>query len=223
MWLVVTARRLDSSIMWLLDLMSPKKYDTVLEAVRQLCGYSSSSNKYRIPSLALKLGHSLKKCCNIMICNCVKRDDKVKRKQLEAFHFLCEKEWTAEVSSAALSTLSTAQMNKPQLLPLTVSIQKLNNYLNQERTRLQEQLQSSTSVESWYELAKVTLTATILFNRKRAGEAERMLLTDYYKRNVNQLEANDIALCLSDTEKLLCKMMSRIEVRENVAERYLLS
>jgi len=127
--------------------------------------------------------------------------------------FLCEKEWTAEVSSAALSTLTSEKMNKPQLLPLTEDIQKLNDYLRKESVRLHELLKTSPSSDCWSELAKVTLAATVLFNRRRGGEAERMGRTEYSQRNTNPLAVQNIAKCLTDTERLLCKMLSRVEIR----------
>jgi hypothetical protein len=210
---LVTARRLDSSVIWLADCMVPGKFDCVIAAVRTLCGHTSSLNTFKTPSLALKIGHSLKKCASIAICECIKLNNEERRKQLEAFQYLCKKEWTAEVSSAALSTLSAAHMNKPMLFPLAEDIQKLNGFLNSESARLQSELQSSPSSETWSELAKVTLTATVLFNRRRGGEAERMLVKDYMSRNKNPLASTVIAACLSETEKVLCRLMTRVEIR----------
>ena len=65
------------------------------------------ANKYKTPSLALKLGHSLKKCCAVAICSSIKANDGEKRQSLEDFMYLCDKTWSTEVSSVNLSTLTS--------------------------------------------------------------------------------------------------------------------
>jgi hypothetical protein len=117
--LVMVVRNLDSSVTWLADCLHPSKFDVVVKAGRQVCGFSNDTNKYAIPSLALKLGHALKKCCAIATCASIKDCDDDKRKASDDFKYLCDKEWTTQVSSAAMSTLASAKMNKSYLLPLT--------------------------------------------------------------------------------------------------------
>jgi len=53
----------------------------------------------------------------------------------------------------------------------------------------------------------------ILFNHRRAGEAERLLLSEYNKRTTDNLSVTDIADSLSEVERVLCRTMSRVEIR----------
>jgi len=212
--LLVAAREHDQNVTWLADLLCPGKFDGVVRAVKSLCGFSDESKQYNIPSLALKIGHSLKKCCAIIICASIKHCDEQKRKSADDFMYLCEKEWTVEIASAAISTLTAMKMNKPQLLPFTEDIQKLNSFLIGEADRCVNELKSDKNVvDNWQDLAKVTLAAIIVFNRKRAGEAERMLLDDYNARDVNPLANKDILNSLTEVEKVLCQRMTRVEIR----------
>jgi hypothetical protein len=197
---VSDVRTTDASLAWLADCMCLQKFEVVLKTVRALCGYSDDSKKYKNPSLALKLDHSIKKCCTIAICNSVKMGDSEKRTLLEDFMFLCDKEWSIEVSSAALSTLTVEKMNKPQMIPLTQDIQKLNRFLQDEAAKYSKQLQAGARSEYWQALTKVTLVGTVLFNRKRGGEAERLLMADYMKKNKNPLENEDIISQVNEHE-----------------------
>ena len=210
---VAAVRKIDSTITWLDDCLYPNKFDTVVDAVRKLCGFCEENNKYQNPSLALKLGHSLKKCGSIVICACLKEGNEERRKTLKNFIYLCDKEWSVEVSSSALSTLATSKMNKPQLIPLTEDIQKLHTYLSEESKKLLRALECSVDAVSWQALAKVTLVRTLLFNRRRAGEAERLLLTDYNQRNQDPVAGKDVADALSEIERIFCRTMSRVEIR----------
>ena len=211
--LVITVRKIDPSVTWLADCLIPAKFDTVVRAVRELCGFVEGTNKYKTPSLALKLGHSLKKCCAIAACSSIKANDVEKRQLLDNFMYLCEKEWSTEVSSAALSTLTAEKMNKPQRLPLTGDIKKINELIANESKQWQEQLETAVSANAWQALAKVTLAGVVLFNRRRAGEAERLLLSEYNQRNRNVLAVEDVAESLSDSERVLCATMARVEIR----------
>jgi len=71
----------------------------LVKAVQEQCGFTEEVNRYKTPSLAMKLGHSLKKCCAIGICNSIKENDAAKRQTLEDFMYLCDKEWSTTVSS----------------------------------------------------------------------------------------------------------------------------
>ena len=124
-------------------------------------------------SLALKVGHSLKKCCTILTCDSTEKANEERWKSADDFLYLCDKEWCSEVSSAAHSTLTTKRMNNPQLLPLTEDIQKLNSFMTEEIDTCTKALKSDVRVSF------TTLAGIIVFNRKRAAEAERMLTTEY--------------------------------------------
>lgn len=53
------------------DLVLPSNFPHVLQAVRAVAGYDLESNIFKIPSLALKLGHSLAKVAGIVQCNAI--------------------------------------------------------------------------------------------------------------------------------------------------------
>jgi len=104
-------------------------------------------------------------------------------------------------------------MNNPQLIPLTSDIHKLNQYIAAESKKCQAQLESDTDAKSWLTLAMVTLVSIILFNRRRAGETEQLLLDEYNKRSTDNLSVKDIADSLSEVERVLCRTMSSVEIR----------
>jgi len=103
-------------------------------------------------------------------------------------------------------------MNKPQMIPLTSDIQKLNQYIAAESKKWQAQLESDTDAECWQTLAKVTLVSIILFNRRRAGETERLLLHEDNKRSTYNLSVKDIADSLLEVERVLCQTISRVQI-----------
>lgn len=211
--LLEVIRTKDESLVSLEECLSPEHFPIIVKSVRELCGLSESKNQFAIPSLALKLGHSLKKCAMLVKSTCIMSGDDSKRKKVDDFFSLCELEWTDEISSTALSNLKTAQMNRPQTLPLTADLQKLNECLNNDIIESSRLLCETVETSSWYTLAESTLAKLIIFNRKRSGEAERLLVDTYVGRATQAAPIEDIENALSPCEKVMCSTFTRIEIR----------
>ena len=98
------------------------------------------------------------------------------QKQADNFNQLCETDWSSYVSSGALTTLHVKKRNKTQSLPLTEDIKRLSSHLAHKRKVFLDELKSTPTVDNWHNLAKVSLANIILFNRRRSGEASRVLV-----------------------------------------------
>jgi len=51
--LLAAVRETDSSVTWAADCLCPNKFDTVVRAVKNLCGFNETSNRYNISSRLL--------------------------------------------------------------------------------------------------------------------------------------------------------------------------
>ncbi|XP_070403971.1 uncharacterized protein [Nothobranchius furzeri] len=210
--LVLIARNLDKDIVFLKDLICPGKFNTVLEAVKQMTGFNELSNRFSVPSTALKLRHSLVKVSYILQGEALRQQDDDLKSKAEQFIKLIELEWTTHVSSNALKTLYQKKWNSPQILPLSGDIKKLQDYLKCLEVVHKKNLSDQPSQKSWSELSQITLTQLILFNRRREGEVSRMELNTYLQRNKHNMH-DDILESLSPFEKKLCENLIRVEVR----------
>ena len=52
-----------------IDFFLPTNFWHVVNAVKMVCAWSKQSSSFKIPSLALKLGHSLTKIADIAECD----------------------------------------------------------------------------------------------------------------------------------------------------------
>lgn len=193
------------------DAVKPNNFYKIISAVKSVAGYDGQKNSYRAPSLALKLGHSLKKIGDIILCRAISAEDESIIKAAERFTKLCTKEWAGQVSHSALATLSKTKFNKPSTIPFTEDVQLLHKYLEKTMARAVEDLKVNASPQTFAELAKVILTQIILFNRRRAGEVSKMTLNSFKNRDQSELNP-DIATCLSPLERKLTKHFSRVEI-----------
>ena len=140
--------------------------------------------------------------------------DDALRDRCTSFHELCDTEWESYVSSGARATLEERKWNKPHRLPLTEDVRRLTEHLNDERRACLRALCRNPSTERWHALASVSLANVIMFNRRRSGEASRMLVSDFSNAaNIDTVPADDVLEALSALEKKLLANFVRVEVR----------
>ncbi|XP_030251292.1 uncharacterized protein LOC115568284 isoform X4 [Sparus aurata] len=193
------------------DAVKPNNFYKIIGAVKTVAGYDEEKHSYSTPSLALKLGHSLKKIGDIILCRAISAEDEILIKAAERFTKLCTKEWAGQVSHTALATLSKSKFNKPSTIPFTEDVQLLHKYLEEKSAGAVENLKEHQSPQAYAELARVTLAQIILFNRRRAGEVSKMTLESFKKRDQTELHG-DLAASLSPVEQKLARHFSRVEI-----------
>ncbi|XP_074544700.1 uncharacterized protein LOC141804256 [Halichoeres trimaculatus] len=194
------------------DFFLPANFCHVVTAVKMVCGWSEDTSSFKIPSLALKLGHSLTKIADIAEVDARMAENKKALENVVTFRTLKEKKWDEWVSSHALRNLRESKWNKPLLIPYCEDVVKLHNHIDAERSKCQSSLKNEPNKSNWLRLAKLTLCEVIVFNQRREGEVSKMSLNDFMLRNTFASNP-DLDLALSDVEKKLCKYFERVEIR----------
>ena len=205
--------RQSTTIKCLSDCLIPEYFDSVVKAVRSICGFDEQTHVYKTPSLALKIGHSLKECVRIEInvCAVIGSSADEKKQKFKQFLSLCDNEWGHEVSSHALRSLHQRKFNKPTVLPLAEDVKVLHSYLTAKASMCMESLSREPTVACWSDLCQITLAQVVAFNRRRGGEAERMLLSAYCSDSIENVN-EDVSACLSRVEVALCKEFRIVHV-----------
>lgn len=196
------------------DFICPEKFKDVVTAVKRVAAYSHNTNQYGTPTLALKLGHSLIRCCILLKAKAIEIGDTVLKEKTEAYHQLHTILWDQEVTCNASRTLHEMKKNTTKTIPLTEDVTKLSKHLADQTDMLCQKISDKAEVskETWERLCEVTLASIILFNRRRQGEASKMKLHDYNKGVEADTHNEDVLKELSPFEKQLCKIMSRVEI-----------
>ena len=197
------------------DALDPKQFKDLVSSVHKICGFCCDTTTYSSPSLALKLGHTLKKCAVMLILEALQTTSKEREENSTAFIRLYDIEWADQISSKALKTLHDMGLNKVTILPLADDIAKITHCLSEKAAEATKQLQLSKSDAcshtAWCTLSEVTLAQVILFNRHELGEVSKMT-TDDCKKASNGDVHSDMMEHLSELEKRLCNMLTRVQV-----------
>lgn len=201
----------------LLDCLDPKNYDIVIQAVKNLCMLELTPTDrptLKIPSLALKIGHALRKCAALQRGSYLREGNINGDRMMTSFLSLMEIEWENRVSSAALNTIRRAKLTKQDLLPLTSDLKKLNDYLDKSiENDITELIEDPSNPTIWLRLSKLALSRIMIFNKKRSGEIAKMKITNYTeRRNWEGENSEEIKSTLSDLEKRLMQSMTLVYI-----------
>ncbi|XP_067268768.1 uncharacterized protein [Pseudorasbora parva] len=209
--MLVCARKL-GNLQSIKDFFTPSNFYHCITAVKYTAGFRDEDEVFTVPSLALKLGHNLKKMSDIAECEAMIAGEENDVKNAKIFKQMYATKWNECVSASALKTLNEAKWNSPELLPFTEDVKKMHMHLSNQTKLYQEKLKLEKSQKNWSNLAQITLCEVILFNRRRAGEVSKMRLNSYLLRNTSVLHS-DVADALSEVEQKLCQHFQRIEIR----------
>ena len=207
--LLHACRDMNASINTLEDCIQPTLFKDVVKAVKTVAGYDETSGRYKTPSLALKLGHCLKRCASILKSRAIQSpaaDADILRKKATDFHELCAIEWAEKVSGAALTTLEQRKWHKPAVLPLSSDVKKVHCLTDKKVTESRATLENAEVADvkkaAYSTMCRGLRCQVVMFNRRRSGEVGRMSTDDFMKRT-HQLN-DEITAGLSKWEKKLC-------------------
>ncbi|XP_022111106.1 uncharacterized protein LOC110990416 [Acanthaster planci] len=178
----------------------------IVKAVHDIAGFREDKQLYDVPSLALKIGYSVKKCALVLKGIALESGQKHKATCAEEFLQLCELKWKDLVSTHAHRTLYQGKCNKVAILPTNADVVHLSLFLHEAGNRELQLLQGARGRQIrpvWQKLNEVSLCYLIMFNRRRQGEISKMKLEDFHKHSTTKLEGECL---LSDLECQLCKM-----------------
>lgn len=100
-------------------------FDEVVKATKEVCKLQPGMKVKSIPSLALKIGHSVKKIIAIVMNESIRNGDTESRKNAKLYLQLHITEWSREISKYALDALTVKK--KAKALPLTSDLQVIAN------------------------------------------------------------------------------------------------
>jgi hypothetical protein len=105
----------------LIDVMEPTKgFDKAIVSVRKLCNFQRSKEQ-SVPSLALKIGHSLKKCAGIIRNKAIRENQPEVENRMKQYLKLHTSEWGSLITRYALDALEIKRTTA--VLPVTEDLQ----------------------------------------------------------------------------------------------------
>lgn len=200
-------------------LFTPRYFEISFQAVNMLAGFDLSGT-YKSPKTALQMIQFLKICCGILKNHYIMTEkSKKRRKRVLEFQGLLEVEAAGRINKPAHKNLVNNSRQKIvqtlKKLPASNDIEKFKGYLfKTAKTKFQELKEYGFKFEFWKELAEVVLLYLVVYNKKRSGESNRILTTDF--ENLQQLSNTalpEIYDGLTEAEKAEARSFYKIIIR----------
>lgn len=213
--LLLILRSLNPELQHLQEFLVPQQYKTIVTAAKELSGYNEEANTYTYPSIALKLGHSIIQCADIVESQLIiQNESEDKIQQVKHFTTVFHKEWKFSISSNACQDMSKKKFNKVVVLPDAKDITLLNNFLADQLKEVMNLIEQKKEInqDNYKTLCQTVLSQIILLNRRRSGEVERIKIQDYLNRDKKKAQ-EEISKSLTTIEYKLTNSFVRFEIR----------
>lgn len=187
-------REIDNTVEDFTSIYEPTRYDLCVKAVNNLAQFDETTWTYKIPSIASSLGTLIKQVGQILRSMCIIKQKFNNQVIVENFLKLFEEDYPVSVNKIVHETQGHRTRQKNVVLPSMDDIKILNTYLKEERIKALKSLkENGFSMQAWRLLSEATLVSTMIFNRRRAGELERMLIENLKtSTTISKEEAPDL-------------------------------
>ncbi|XP_050059864.1 uncharacterized protein LOC126551137 [Aphis gossypii] len=215
---LISVRSLIPEIHSLQECLTPKYFDISIKSAKQVAQYNDKTDSFGSPSVVLKIGQSLKQCCEIGEFILLKESDGLcmysnEKNALNSIKYMIEKQWSFEISTNATKDIYQKKWNKPAILPLTSDIKLFRDYIvNVEKDSYEKLKLNHNNLQAYRELQESILAQIVLLNRRRSGEVQRILL-DIYNNSFSEISQEEVLNALSPVELELTKSFKRIVIR----------
>lgn len=174
------------------DAIHPSDSVKMVEAIEKLARGSSDKNftdDLTYPTLAQNLRTLVVAVCESFKNSLVKEDKLTMSVRVQNYIDCFSRDFRTRLSRLCQESHSSQRRHKDTSLPSQEDICKLYNYLKNKRMELCKSLKNTFSEKTYLELQKVTLCSLQVYNRRRPGDVERILLEDY--TTMKQLNTED--------------------------------
>lgn len=168
--------KLEPDIKELKEIFRPQYFDSCIVAVRATANWDSQIMGFKTTAVAQNITSLIKKCAKKQRAELIKEQNEDLKIQLENFLLLWEEETPTLINKKALEDQNNKKRDKKIVMPTKDDIRKLYVYLKALMEKSMKTLMKGFCMSAWTELVKPTLILIQIFNRRRAGEIERLTI-----------------------------------------------
>lgn len=210
----LTIKEINENISDFASIFQPGYYDDVIKAVKICANYNSESQIFQTPYNATTLGTMIKKCARIQAAEFIKRKNFDGKKALDDFMVLFDDDFSVTINKKVAEDRANKSRTKQIILPSKSDIQKLHIYSKNICEKAIKILQKRFNLNAWTKLTEGTLILLQLFNRRRAGELERLTIENYKNQEtIDSVVSTDIFDNISEDSQKQAKQFIRLTIR----------
>lgn len=214
-----TSKSIATDISDMASLFHVKHCNTVVDAIRTMGKFDGDTKLFGSPGTASTTVTLINSIGDMLLTEYMKMDDPEKERDVERFLKVFKRDVKSKISKlVAVSTLDKKRQKEDEdIIPTTADVLKFAKYLDLEREACFSRLVQQYSYDDWLRLSNLTLVSILVYNRRRAGEMQNILLSDFERRKII---ADQSEMILSQiTEATQRNIKSRLNVRNKLGKK----
>lgn len=195
------------------SLYHPKLYKQVIEAIKVVGKFNSVTNEFGAPATSASAVTLVKQIGSVLKCEYIEAEDCIHVKKTEDFLYLMESQFTSVISKRVKESQQQKRREKNHKIPSKNDVRLLSAFLNSERKTCFDGITANFSTENWVKLLELTLASIIVFNRRRVGEAQNILTSNFLRRESIETSNEELFGSLSEEAKKVARRYTRMKIR----------
>lgn len=207
-------KRLVPEITDLAALYHPKHFDRAVEAIQAIGRFDPDENEYGAPATASACVTAIKQIGLMLKTEYIKRDDQESQRLTQNFLTVFNNEIHNVINKTVNENQSASRRRKIIKLPSLDDLKLLNRFMESESNECYNDLSVSFDYPKWVYLSKLTMVSILIYNRKRVGDMENIIVEDFECREgTNEWSNQQLFASLSKEAQEIAIQYSRMRVR----------
>lgn len=191
--------------------------NTIVEAIRNMGNFDPKTKRFGSPGTAATTVTLVNAIGELLNVEAMKMRDLEKAGEVERFLHVFKKDVRTKINKLVAITKAENRRHKDDNIPTTADVNKFGKYLDLEREACFSQLVQEYSYVVWLKLSQLTMVTILIYNRRRVGELQNLLIEDFEKR---EIVADQCAMLLNSiTDAAKRKIKSRVIVRNKLGKK----
>ena len=184
------------------DLITPQCFDLVVSSTKSM----AFEGEKTAVSLGKYVGNLLGHMINIKEGHALRCNDDKRCSDANKFRKMYQAEWNYRVNAIGFKKANKIKRTKTKVIPLTEDLVKLRNFMVGEMAKKTTSLTQSHGIGDWKDLAVITLSRLILFNKRRRAEVIDLTVEDYLGRPCwKETQLGELQMAMSTADRLLAE------------------
>lgn len=212
--LLFEIRKIDPNVTDYASIYHVERYNSMVAAIKAIGRFDPETNEFGAPAMASFAVTFMKHIGKYLSAEYIRLRDRENKTETEDFLAYMATDIDISINKLVTETQSRMRRQKQQNIPTMDDVKQLLRYINTERNACIEELTKGYSDKNWFKLGELIMAWIIVFNRRRVGEVQNILIEEFLGRESIDDESNkEMMAALSDESKSVARKFKRMKIR----------
>lgn len=212
--LLVEIKKIDRSINDFASIYHVEHYNPLVAAIKTIGRFNPETLEFGAPAMASFAVTFVKEIGRYLKNEYIRLRDRENKIETEDFLSYMETDITISINKLVAETQAKMRRLKEHNIPTMDDVKLLIRFINIERNACFDALSKEYTDYNWLKLSQLTMAWIIVFNRRRVGEVQNILITEFFGRQcIDDSNNQQIMASLSAESKIVAQKFKRMKIR----------